>query len=165
MEKTETNKNKDKDYITKIEVAISQENQVGIKIDPNTSFMEAMQLYATLGLHILNAYYHVLETSIKQDLTKEQLDKIPNKVHNQVKEKTKTKKNKTTFNADKFLETSIKNAKESMYDVFNTAVSNVLTTFSPDKEMRPDLTYEAIIEKENELLEKQYKENKETQEQ
>ena len=42
-----------------------------------------------------------------------------------------------------------------LYDLYNEAASAFLSTFIPDKELRPDLTEEAILAKENELLNKQ----------
>lgn len=54
--------------------------------------------------------------------------------------------------------------KEDIYDMFNQGASNVLTHFAPDIEMRPDLTAQAILEKENEIIDREYnklKNNKE----
>lgn len=44
---------------------------------------------------------------------------------------------------------------EQLYDLYNEAASAFLSAFIPDKELRPDLTEEAILAKENELLNKQ----------
>ncbi len=46
--------------------------------------------------------------------------------------------------------------KEDIYDMFNQGASNVLTHFAPDIEMRPDLTAQAILEKENEIIDREY---------
>jgi len=42
--------------------------------------------------------------------------------------------------------------KEALYDNFNEAASTVLSQFMPDKELRPDLTEEAIKNMENEIM-------------
>jgi len=42
--------------------------------------------------------------------------------------------------------------KEALYDNFNEAASTVLTQFMPDKELRPDLTEEAIKDMEDEIM-------------
>lgn len=43
---------------------------------------------------------------------------------------------------------------EELYDMFNIQASTLLQELIPDKELRPDLTAEAIMEKENEILDK-----------
>ena len=42
--------------------------------------------------------------------------------------------------------------KEQLYDFFNLSASKVLEIFAPDIEMRPNLTAEAILKAENEIL-------------
>jgi len=42
--------------------------------------------------------------------------------------------------------------KEDLYELFNIAASNTLAIFAPEIEMRPDLTVQAILEKENEII-------------
>lgn len=42
--------------------------------------------------------------------------------------------------------------KENLYELLNVAASNTLAIFAPEIEMRPDLTVQAILEKENELI-------------
>ena len=42
--------------------------------------------------------------------------------------------------------------KEALYDNFNEAASTVLSQFMPDKELRPDLTEEAIKDMEDEIM-------------
>lgn len=42
--------------------------------------------------------------------------------------------------------------KEELYDYFNKSASAVLETFAPEIELRPDLTTEAILKAENEIL-------------
>lgn len=41
---------------------------------------------------------------------------------------------------------------EDLYDMYNQAASAFLTAFAPDLELRPDLTAEAILKAENEIL-------------
>lgn len=43
--------------------------------------------------------------------------------------------------------------KEELYDLFNEGASAFLKAFAPDIELRPDLTAEAILAAENELIE------------
>lgn len=47
---------------------------------------------------------------------------------------------------------------EFLYDMYNLAASAFLETFAPEIELRPDLTVEAILEAENQLLDQQAKE-------
>lgn len=47
--------------------------------------------------------------------------------------------------------------KEYLYDRFNGIASGVLANFAPDIEQRPNLTEEAILRAENEILEEHYK--------
>lgn len=47
--------------------------------------------------------------------------------------------------------------REAMYDLFNQSASALLEVFIPDKELRPDLTAEAIMKMENNLLDAQSK--------
>lgn len=114
-------------YLT---IGFTDTEEVGLTITPELNFMEAMQLYTTLGLHILNSYTKAAFT---------QLEDNPN---------LKTTKDKA--NAEIGI-------KESMYDVFNQGASNVLSMFYPDKEMRPDLTFEAIQKMENQIIEEKFK--------
>lgn len=44
--------------------------------------------------------------------------------------------------------------KEELYDIYNAAASAFLEAFAPDIELRPDLTAEAIMEKENEIIDR-----------
>lgn len=46
-------------------------------------------------------------------------------------------------------------AKEELYDMFNHAFSNFLQVFAPEIEMRPDITVEAILELENQFIERE----------
>jgi len=46
--------------------------------------------------------------------------------------------------------------KEHVYDMVNVAASNMLTQYAPDIELRPDLTAEAILQHENQLIEEKY---------
>lgn len=45
--------------------------------------------------------------------------------------------------------------KGDLYDMANLMFSNVLSQFAPEIEMRPDLTCEAILKAENEILDAQ----------
>lgn len=45
-----------------------------------------------------------------------------------------------------------KECKEELYDMFNAQASTLLEVLIPDKELRPDLTAEAILKMENEIL-------------
>lgn len=47
-------------------------------------------------------------------------------------------------------------AKEQMYYAYNFMASNVLAAFIPEDKLRPDLTAEAIVKAENELIEEKY---------
>lgn len=46
--------------------------------------------------------------------------------------------------------------KEDLYDKYNAAASNVLELFGPEFELRPDLTTQAILKAENEIIETEY---------
>lgn len=50
--------------------------------------------------------------------------------------------------------------KEDLYDKYNYAASNILEMFAPEFELREDLTAEAILKAENEIIEKKYDELK-----
>ena len=45
-------------------------------------------------------------------------------------------------------------ARGVMYDYYNNTASALLEAFAPDKELRPDLTAEAIMAAEDQLLDK-----------
>ena len=47
-----------------------------------------------------------------------------------------------------------KEIREALYDEFNHAASHILEEFIPDKELRPDLTAEAIKDYEDKILKK-----------
>lgn len=47
-------------------------------------------------------------------------------------------------------------AKGDIYDAANLFFSSLLETFMPDKELRPDITADAIIETENRMIEERY---------
>lgn len=57
-------------------------------------------------------------------------------------------------------EEALESVKGSLYDKMNLAFSRTLEFFAPEFELRPDLTAQAILEKENELIEKAYAERK-----
>lgn len=48
-------------------------------------------------------------------------------------------------------------AKEDLYDDFNMVASNVLASFIPDKELRPDVSMEAILKAEEDIINTKYK--------
>lgn len=43
-------------------------------------------------------------------------------------------------------------AKETLYDMLNIAASNALSVFAPEIEMRPNLTVDAIMKAEDEII-------------
>lgn len=47
-------------------------------------------------------------------------------------------------------------AKEELYQAYNYQASNVLAAFIPDAELRPDITAEAIMQLEDEMIAKKY---------
>lgn len=47
---------------------------------------------------------------------------------------------------------NLKNLKEDLYDKYNAGASNVLSLFIPDKELRPDLTVEAMKAAEDQYM-------------
>lgn len=47
-----------------------------------------------------------------------------------------------------------------MFDLMNQAFSRTLEFFAPEYELHPDLTAQAILEKENELIERKFNERK-----
>ena len=100
--------------------------QCGLHIDPDITAMEAFQLIGTLSLHILNAYYE----NAKQQITK---DQVPNKEQ----------------------EAALLGIKESMYDAFDSLVSNVLNQFYPTHP-KLEIEDEAILELTNKKIEERY---------
>ncbi len=46
--------------------------------------------------------------------------------------------------------------EEALYHMYNLAASNLLSTFAPEIEMRPDITAQAIMELENKIIEEHY---------
>jgi hypothetical protein len=104
--------------------------QCGLHIDPNITATEAFQLIGTLSLHILNAYY---ENAKSQILATTQ---VPEKL-------------------TKEQEAALLGIKQSMYDAFDSLVSNVLSQFYPEA---PNLEIEdeAILELTNQKIEERY---------
>lgn len=100
--------------------------QCGLHIDPDITAMEALQLIGTLSLHILNAYYE----NAKQQITK---DQVPTKEQ----------------------EAALLGIKESMYDAFDSLVSNVLNQFYPTHP-KLEIEDEAILELTNKKIEERY---------
>lgn len=104
--------------------------QCGLHIDPNITATEAFQLIGTLSLHILNAYYETAKQQILSNLTPPQ---APSKEQ----------------------EAALLGIKQSMYDAFDSLVSNVLGQFYPEA---PNLEIEdeAILELTNKKIEERY---------
>lgn len=50
--------------------------------------------------------------------------------------------------------------QEDLYDIYNAAASNTLHYFAPEIDMRPHLTAQAILDAENQLIEKEYQRSK-----
>lgn len=50
-------------------------------------------------------------------------------------------------------------ATEDIYDMYNAAASNTLHYFAPEIDMRPHLTSQAILEAENQIIERMAKKN------
>ena len=50
--------------------------------------------------------------------------------------------------------------KNGLYDMFNTAASRALEIFDPETEMRPDLTTDAIIKAQNDIIAAEYAKRK-----
>lgn len=57
-------------------------------------------------------------------------------------------------------EAQIAELKGMLYDFYNVNASNLLVTFAPEFEKNPDLTTQAILKAENELIEEKYDELK-----
>jgi hypothetical protein len=57
-------------------------------------------------------------------------------------------------------EASKEEIRNDLYDKYNYGASNILAKFAPDLELHPNLTTEAILKAENEILEKNFKESK-----
>ena len=78
--------------------------------------------------------------------------------------------NQLVANYDKALEANaqdtankdaqITELKGMLYDFYNVNASNLLVTFAPEFEKNPDLTTQAILKAENELIEEKYEELK-----
>ena len=104
--------------------------QCGLHIDPDITATEAFQLIGTLSLHILTAYYENAKRQITKDLTPPQ---VPNKCQ----------------------EAALLGIKESMYDAFDSLVSNVLNQFYPTHP-KLEIEDEAILELTNKKIEERY---------
>lgn len=59
-------------------------------------------------------------------------------------------------------EAQIAELKGMLYDFYNVNASNLLVTFAPEFEKNPDLTTQAILKAENELIEEKYDELEKT---
>ena len=113
-------------------VGLTNDNpvQCGLHIDPDITATEAFQLIGTLSLHILTAYYENAKRQITKDLTPPQ---VPNKEQ----------------------EAALLGIKESMYDAFDSLVSNVLNQFYPTHP-KLEIEDEAILELTNKKIEERY---------
>ena len=61
---------------------------------------------------------------------------------------------------DEILTQKVSELKGMLYDFYNVNASNLLSTFAPELEQHPDLTAQAILKAENELIEQKYEELK-----
>lgn len=61
---------------------------------------------------------------------------------------------------DQTLTDKLRELKEMLYDFYNVNASVLLSNFAPELELRPDLTEQAILKAENELIEQKYEELK-----
>jgi len=61
---------------------------------------------------------------------------------------------------DQALTGKLRELKEMLYDFYNVNASVLLSNFAPELELRPDLTEQAILKAENELIEQKYEELK-----
>lgn len=104
--------------------------QCGLHIDPTLTATEAFQLIGTLSLHILNAYYQNAKQQICSSL---QAPQVPNKEQ----------------------EAALLGIKQSMYDAFDSLVSNVLNQFYPTHP-KLEIEDEAILELTNKKIEERY---------
>lgn len=104
--------------------------QCGLHIDPTLTATEAFQLIGTLSLHILNAYYQNAKHQITSSI---QAPQVPNKEQ----------------------EAALLGIKQSMYDAFDSLVSNVLNQFYPEAPGL-ELEDEAILELTNKKIEERY---------
>ena len=48
-------------------------------------------------------------------------------------------------------------AKEELYDLYNVACSNTLHYFAPEYDLHPNLTAQAILKAENDIIEEEYR--------
>lgn len=106
------------------------EDKAGVYLDPSLTVAESLQLYGTLGLHILN-------TSL--DAAKRQI-KDPNQ---------NPRPTKLEMNA------AITGVQESLYDAMNNIISTVLAEFYPDAP-RNSIDENAIIELTNQEINRRY---------
>lgn len=61
---------------------------------------------------------------------------------------------------DQIFTQKLSELKGMLYDFYNVNASNVLKAFAPELEQHPDLTEQAILKAENELIEQKYEELK-----
>lgn len=108
--------------------------QCGLHIDPDITATEAFQLLGTLALHILEAYYDIAAKQIIQSQDQNQA---------------------TSIEPTKEQEAALLGIKESMYDTFDSLVSNVLNQFYPTHP-KLEIEDEAILELTNKKIEERY---------
>lgn len=112
-----------KDFDKYLIIGLKQDGKTAtFQTSKNMTFPEAMQLTFSTVLNVANATY-------KQGF-KHILNTVPPEEQ-----------------AQRALE-----LKQEIYDAINVAASNVLELFAPELELRPDLTSEAILKAENEIL-------------
>lgn len=62
--------------------------------------------------------------------------------------------------ADAKLDEKVRELKGMLYDFYNVNAANLLVSFAPEFEKNPDLTTQAILKAENDLIEEKYEELK-----
>lgn len=115
---------------------ILQGNKVGYNIEGPLNFENLVLLTNTV---VLNAMQQTVE-AFQAALTE---DNIP----------------KTSTEYDQ----KVAELKGMLYDFYNVNASTLLQKFAPELELRPDISAEAILKTENDLIEQKYQEVKNSQ--
>ena len=119
-----------------ITIGITSDDRAAVRIEPDVTAADALQLLGTLALHILSAYRAIAVSNL-------------NIAHNSGNTPKSQKLN------NKELQAAITGITESMYDAANSVFSTVLTQFYPEAP-RNSLDEEAIIQLTNQLIEERY---------
>lgn len=119
-----------------ITIGITLDNRAAVRIEPDVTAADALQLLGTLALHILSAYRAIAVSNL-------------NISHNSGNTPKAQKLN------NKELQAAITGITESMYDAANSVFSTVLAQFYPEAP-RNSLDEEAIIQLTNQLIEERY---------